>query len=809
MLAWLVAVILPFVVVGWFTVGLIDERLSERVAIDLANVRRLEAARLSEMLADYEQDAVSLAAGPHVIDFVSGMSTFRTGARSGRVIGGRDGFDVVDPKAPEPLAQLVSTLQDKARTTGSEAVEARLVGLDGSVYGQTSGFSWEPYDPDLVDRVLNDGQPRFGNAFRTAGGDDRLGLVAPVKSRAGQVVGALVLETNLGPIVDLVVEHEGFGETSEAHIAQPTADGDAELITLLRFERDAAFNKIVPASRGLPINDALLSPSGQVFRAPDYRKIDSILAIETIEATGWGLVVKIDATEAFAPVEEIRRAIVLAGLLTVTLIVVCTAMLLNPLGRRLRRLSLAAKRVASGYYLSSIDDPSQDEIGDLARSIDQLAADLAADIEMRTIVENELRHQVSHDDLTGIHNRRFATRQIKLLSDIEAATWSVLFLDLDGFKSINDTHGHGVGDEVLQAVAQRLSNAAPDGSTVARWGGDEFVIVLPNTDHKAAQDIAQRVGELFSHPVATTAGEQQVQCSIGMATADTDRSSLDDVLHEADSAMFAQKPADRVGRRVWSATERSVAIALKEGRIEVWYQPVLTSALDGQTLIGAEALIRLRTLDNQFIPPAEFLPEVVDHQVGIEIDEYVARQAARTSARWLDQRLITTGFQISTNFGSGSLRDPHLATRIRSLLNDSNLPARLFVVEISETAGEINPATLQELRHIGVQLALDDVGISYSNFDRLLQLRPELVKIDRKWLADRQDETIVLRSLVDTCTALDLRMIAEGIETPQQHRLAQNLGVQYVQGFLFGQAVPTKEFQRTWLHRNSTVGSHR
>ncbi|MCP3988339.1 MAG: EAL domain-containing protein [Actinomycetia bacterium] len=805
MLAWLVAVILPFVGVGWFTIDLIDDRLTDRVTTDLANVRRLEAARLSEALADYEQDAVRLAAGPHVVDFVSAVTAARSGNRPREVVGGHDGFDVIDPGARRPLAQLVSVLQSKAHSTGSEVVEARFIGLDGSVYGTTSGFSWEPYDPEVVNRVLDDGQPRFGNAFRAPTGDDRLGLVAAIKSRDGDVVGALVLETNLGPIVDLVVEHEGFGDTSEAHIAQPTAEGDAEFITLLRFKRDAAFNVVVPASKGLPINTSLVSPGGQVLRSPDYRKIDSILAVETIEATGWGLVVKIDATEAFAPVGEVRRAIAAAGFLTVALIIVCTAVLLNPLGRRLRRLSLAAKRVASGRYQSSIDDPSRDEVGELARSIDQLAADLAADIEMRAVVENKLRHQVSHDDLTGIHNRHFAAQEIQLLSDNGGAAWSVLFLDLDGFKSINDSHGHGVGDEVLRAVAQRLSNAAPNHSTVARWGGDEFVLVLPATDRKAAQGMARKVRDLFNHPIATSIGEQQVRCSVGMATADADQSSLDDVLLEADSAMFAQKPSDRDNRRAWSTTERTVATALAENRVDVWFQPVLTSTMGDEVVVGAEALARLRTVDNEFIPPAEFLPAVIDHEVGVELDDYVARVAALTSASWLHQGLITERFQVSANLGSGSLRDPHLATRTRDLLDNVHLPSQMFALEISEAAEEINPTTLQRLRDIGVHVAIDDAGISHSNFDRLILVRPEVVKIDRRWLTDGEDESIVLSSLVETCSALELRMVAEGIETRQQQELILSLGIPYVQGFLFGQAIPASEFQRTWLHAAARV----
>ncbi len=803
MLAWLALVVLPSICVGWFTVSLVGDRLSERVEANLANVRRLEAARINDELAGYAEDAVSLAAGPHVIDFVGGVTSARADVDARPdVIGGYDGFDVVDPEAERPLTQLAEALQNKARTTGSEAVELRLVGTDGRVYGQTPGFEWSPYDPTVLDKAMAEGRPVFGNAFRTAAGDERLGLVTPIVAEDGDVVGALLLETNLGPIVDLVVEHEGFGETSEAHIAQPTAEGDAEFITLLRFERDAAFNKVVPAETGLPINLSLLSPGGRVVRSPDYRGIESVLAIETLESTGWGLVLKIDTSEAFAPVAEVRRAIMWAGILTVFLIIVGSAVVLNPLGRRLRRLSLAATQIAAGQHHSSIDDQTTDEIGEVARSIDQLAADLATDIEMRTIAERKLRHQATHDNLTGIHNRNYATQQIEQLSD----TWSVLFLDLDAFKHINDTHGHRVGDEVLQAVAARLSHATAAGTTVARWGGDEFVVILPAIDSDQAKPILQQVENLFRTPVSTSAGELTVYCSIGLATSEADDNSVDDLMHRADSAMFAEKPGP-TRRPAWSPTERTIMTALQEDRIETWFQPIFASAEAGTTLVGAEALVRLRTPEMRFVVPGDFLPAINNPQIARDLDERVTRQAATVTADWFRSGLLDPDFQVSVNVGSASSRYPDLAQSFIKTLQLSGLPPRMLVAEISETAGEVNADVLHELRELGISIAIDDIGISHSNFDRILQIRPRYAKLDRRWMTTDHDEIIVLSSLVEACQALELNLVAEGIETPGQYQLIEHLGVGFVQGFLFGKAVPGDEFVDTWLRQSVRQGA--
>ncbi len=789
-LTWLLLVILPSAAVGWFTLGLVDVWLSQRLEADLEILRGLEVARLDDALASSLDSGVRLASVPEVAELLAGGVGHQNA----------DG-----PPVAEPPFDIAAAVLERAASVGSDAIEVRVVGPDGAGLGQTGGFGWEPTDPGLVPRVLAMGEPAFGDAFRAESGAGRLAMVVPVRGADASVVGGLLLETDLAPILNLVTGHERFGSTSEAHIAQATPNGDAQFITSLRFERDAAFNKLVPADMGLPITEALRSPEGQVLRAADYRGVDSILAIETIEATGWGLVVKIDAAEGYAPVGEIRRAIVLGASLTLALVIGCTALLVNPLGRRLRRLAAAAARVADGEYGESIGDDTGDELGELARSIDRLAADLDADIRMRARVERELRHQVSHDPLTGIHNRNFANERIQKLSETATESWSMLFLDLDGFKPINDTHGHNVGDEVLQAVAHRLARSVSGEMVAARWGGDEFVVLLPETGADRAETVADELRGLFTHPVSTSVGELPLRCSIGVATAagamigEGNGPSLDAMLLEADAAMFAQKPAGRRKRRTWSKTERDVGLALREERIEVWYQPVLDIAANGSDVIGAEALVRLRATDGQLLPPSEFLPSVINRDIGVDLDQYVAAQAAQVTAGWLQRSLIDIEFRMSVNLGAGSLGAADLAVRMKHVLAASGLPPRMLVVEVSEAAEHINVAALGELAALGIGSAIDDVGISHSNFDRLLQVRPAFAKLDRRWLATSREETLILQSLVNTCRGLGLKMVAEGIETPEQHELARSLDIEYVQGFLFGRPVQHGDFEQQWL----------
>ena len=495
LLVCLLVALVPIAAASLFTVHVIDERLTTRIEAELGNSRRLEAARISEVLEDYRRDAMTLAAGTHVRDFVADIDAHRRGALAADdEIGGVDDFPPIDRDADWPLQQLALALQRKAGIVGTESVELRIVGRDGRTLGESIGFGWQPRDGELVERAMTRAVPLFGDAWRNENGHRRLGLVAPVYSDRGSVVGALLLETRLGPVVDLVTQHEGLGRSSEAHVAQRLPNGDAGFITLLRFDRDAAFERVAPAESGAPIVRSLATPGGAVLRARDYRGTESILAIETIPATGWGLVVKIDAEEAFAPLAEVIGVIRVAALLTGLVVVAGWAFVLHPLARRLRRTAAAAQRITDGNLSSRIGDAAEDEIGEVARSIDRLAAELSADKRMRGAVEERLRHQAQHDELTGLYNRKRANELIAELGETPERPVALAFLDLDGFKGVNDLYGHAAGDAVLVAIAGRLQRAIDKASTLARWGGGRV------RRHRPRRRPARRRRGRRSHP---------------------------------------------------------------------------------------------------------------------------------------------------------------------------------------------------------------------------------------------------------------------------------------------------------------------
>jgi len=285
----------------------------------------------------------------------------------------------------------------------------------------------------------------------------------------------------------------------------------------------------------------------------------------------------------------------------------------GPLGKRIDDAAKAADRIASGDYSTAIADSRRDEIGEMSRSIDSLARDLSAGNALRAVAEQQLMYQASHDDLTQVLNRK----QINELIDYHLApragvTSSVLFLDLDGFKGINDGFGHSVGDEILKVVARRLAQAVPTGY-VARWGGDEFVVLLPGTRAQQAREVSDFLRAVLRVPITVDGQAHSINTSIGVASSDA-RYRPEQVLNIADSRMFAQKQGRDSRVSVLQAT-RMVERAIRANQVELWFQAIVVPQSDqtagkSRLLRVAEALVRFRSESGRYLPPGDFLPQI-------------------------------------------------------------------------------------------------------------------------------------------------------------------------------------------------------
>ncbi|HXY94718.1 MAG TPA: EAL domain-containing protein [Acidimicrobiia bacterium] len=432
------------------------------------------------------------------------------------------------------------------------------------------------------------------------------------------------------------------------------------------------------------------------------------------------------------------------------------------------------------------------------------------DITERKASGEALAHQAIHDPLTGLPNRLlFVDRLGRELS--RAASMhtrvAVLFLDLDRFKVVNDSLGHSAGDRLLVAVADRLSGTMRPDDVVARFGGDEFVVLCQNvTSVETAELIAERVAEVIKKPVALVEGEVFVTASIGIALSDGQSETPETLLRNADAAMYRAKENGRDRAEVFDAPTHHRAVddlrtgnalhrAIERGELRLHYQPVLD--LRSGTLTGFEALIRWQHPERGLVLPAEFIPLAEETGLIVPLGVWALEQACRQAASWHAAAADGTRLSISVNLSPRQLAEPALPNDVARVLSDTRVHPDAVWLEITETTlmrdAESALSALGALRALGLHLAVDDFGTGYSSMAYLERLPVELLKIDRSFVSDmghRADSAAITTAIVSLAHGLNLETVAEGIETPEQLQRLRAMGCDLGQGFLFGPARP-------------------
>ena len=470
----------------------------------------------------------------------------------------------------------------------------------------------------------------------------------------------------------------------------------------------------------------------------------------------------------------------------------------------------------------------------------QLASDdgpgslaMVSDITEARAAEAELRHRAHHDLLTGLANRTLLMERLAAaLSDDDSprpSTVAVLVADIDQFKLVNDSYGHAAGDELLVEVARRWQCLVDDRDGLARFGGDEFVIVRPGLDLAGAEALAAALTEAMDEPVRLAGREVTVTASIGIAIS-TGAEEADALLRYADAAMYEAKSKGRGRTAVFTAclaagadrrlnlfTELKAAIANDD--LELHYQPVV-ELRSGRTL-GVEALCRWDHPERGAVRPDEFI--AVAEKTGLieVLDRWVLRRACRDGAVLLASGALPADAYIAVNVSAGHLSQPGFEVAVRSALAEYALPATALVLEVTESAVMHEPdtakAVLERLQSLGVRVAIDDFGTGHSSLAYLQWLPVAALKIDRSFirrLSGNPDDRAIVTAVISLAQALKLTTTAEGIETAADLALLQQLGCHAGQGYLWSRAVPldqlvaaagTARHARFALHRPTKV----
>jgi diguanylate cyclase (GGDEF)-like protein len=429
------------------------------------------------------------------------------------------------------------------------------------------------------------------------------------------------------------------------------------------------------------------------------------------------------------------------------------------------------------------------------------------DITARKQSELDLVHQALHDPLTGLANRALLNDRLidgLATSRRHGAQLGVIFVDLDQFKVVNDSLGHGTGDELLRHAAARISDALQPGDTLARFGGDEFVVLCHDLPAHTEQ-VAERICEVLSEPWRLDNEELHITASLGIAFADA-ASTPDSLLRDADAALYRAKERGRGSIFVFDdalrhraehrlSTTSALHGALERGEFVVHYQPII-DIVTGE-LTGTESLLQWNHPQRGPVGPAEFIPFAEECGVIVPIGAWVLEQACEQLVTWQRTSASASDLTIAVNVSVRQLQSSDIVDVVDRTLRKTGVRPADVCLELTESVlmndVEYFRTTLERLRALGVRLAIDDFGTGYSSLSYLSRFPIDKVKIDRAFVGMLGEETkgsTLTAVIVAMAGALGLDIVAEGIETREQLRLLRGLGVRRAQGFLLSRPVP-------------------
>ena len=463
--------------------------------------------------------------------------------------------------------------------------------------------------------------------------------------------------------------------------------------------------------------------------------------------------------------------------------------------------------------------------------VDRLTLVLVSEITERKKAEKRIRRLAFYDTLTGLPNRQAFRMQLSALIDEARQSGerlAVVYIDLDNFKRINDTLGHSIGDNILNALAKRLSGSVrqragsghgeeyPQG--VARLGGDEFAIAIKGFDSDdVLASIADRIGEQLRQPLPYKGHEFVITPSIGVSVFPDDGENVEDLLKNADVAMYQSKDAGRDTIRFYSGTmslrslhglalEQDLRKAIEDGDLELHYQPKLELATG--KLVGAEALLRWRNKDGEYIPPARFIPLAEQNGLIVPLGDWVLRAACRQAHDWDEKYSYAP--RIAVNVSSQQFYQSDLQSTVMKALFEAGAKPSLLQLELTESIlmKDIDRTieTLEYLKNTGITLAIDDFGTGYSSLSYLKRFPIDALKIDRSFVMDlgaSNDGATICAAIVAMARQLQLTVIAEGVETNEQVEFLRLQNCDQIQGFLFSKPLTAEDYEQRFLANSS------
>ena len=557
------------------------------------------------------------------------------------------------------------------------------------------------------------------------------------------------------------------------------------------------------------------------------RGLEVLTLSRAIPSAGWIVVVAIETREAFAPISTLKREIYFGAMLISLLVAVFLYLVLKRQLAPLADAAMAMQRMSEGVEpLTTIPVKREDEIGQLVENFNRLVLerrgldeDLRREVAERKMADDEIRNLAYHDALTRLPNRRllFDRLQHAIAASSRSGRYcALLFIDLDNFKTLNDTLGHDAGDLLLQEVSRRLATCLREGDTAARLGGDEFVVLLENLSENAqeaatqAETTGEKIHGALNQTYQLANHEYNGTPSIGVTLFTDHQDTVDELLKRADLAMYHAKSAGRNALRFFDpqmqaviTTRATLEAGLREALLKQQFLLYYQAQVDSQGRVtGAEALLRWQHPQGELVSPMEFIPLAEDTGLILLVGRWVLETACAQLALWAACPELAH-LMVAVNVSAREFHHKDFVDQVKSVLVTSGARPQRLKLELTESLllhdVEDTIVKMTALRAEGVSFSLDDFGTGYSSLSYLKRLPLDQVKIDRSFvrdvLTDAYDSAIA-RSVIDLGRNLGLGVIAEGVESGAQRDFVAANGCQNYQGYLFSRPLPLHEFEK-------------
>lgn len=513
-------------------------------------------------------------------------------------------------------------------------------------------------------------------------------------------------------------------------------------------------------------------------------------------------VLQIPMESILAPYHLLSQQLLWIDIASLIFAALVATLVARNLSRSVQHLATASQQIAAGNYNTHIALQTNDELGVLAHTLNQMQTAIAER-------ESHILYQAQHDQLTGLANRSLAQKCLEeSIEKARMADWHtcVIVMDLNQFKAINDSFGHGVGDQVLQTVGRRLLAAVKQQDTVVRLDGDEFLVVLDGASVEQAQQVAMRLLKCIIDPIHVAELHLVVEASFGIAAYPADGSVAEMLMRRAMIAMHNAKHSGRTFafyQTGWDelhlrrlALVRDLKAALGNNGLSVVYQPKLS--LRDPNYLGAEALVRWHHASLGPLGPDEFIPLAEQSGNITVLTRWVIEHAVKQIAEWSKAGLAVA---VSVNISALDLLEKDLPAHIRALLERHHVSVDQLCLELTESSimqeAQQSMAMLQQLKSMGIRLSIDDFGTGYSSLSQLKKMPVDELKIDKSFvlkLADSEDDIVIVRSTIELGHNMGLEVIAEGVEDESSQQMLANLGCDMVQGYLYSRPISAQDF---------------